>query len=119
MVTGGSSEPVTRLGGLVSFQGITLSDCWSWQLVTHTLIGESYTDRCVKNNVCVCVCVCVCWGRVLEFEFVPVEGYLPAGWLDKVPRLEKGLFYVLRTDSELGMGSVAMGRTKVLSGGPN
>lgn len=24
--------------------------------------------------------VCVCWGRVLEFEFVPVEGYLPAGW---------------------------------------
>ena len=44
---------------------------------------------------------------------------MPAGWLDKVPRLEKGLFYVLGTDSELGMGSVAMSRTKVLSGGPN
>ena len=55
--------------------------------------------------MCVCVCVCVCWGRVPEFEFVPVEGYLPAGWLDKVPRLEKGLFYVLGADSELGMAA--------------
>ena len=37
------------------------------------------------------MCVCV-GGRVLEFEFVPVEGYLPAGWLEKVPRLGEGYF---------------------------
>ena len=37
MVTVGISEAVTHLDGLVSSLGVTLSDCWSWQLVTRTL----------------------------------------------------------------------------------